>query len=862
MKNLLLLAALLTVLNTRSEEKPNILDRLSTALPAYLNAFPLEKVYVQTDKDIYSPGEIIWFRALITSRSDFKNQNLSPDVNVNLYDASGNFITGDKYLVDNAVANGDIKLPAVLTSGRYYLVAFTPLQTEVREAFIKPILVDQAYQDDVTVRPENPDKILEPGKESEINLIVRDHSGQPADRFQFDYSVEHDGKILSAGKLRSVRGNAPLLINIPENIGDQPLKLILKHPKNLWNNIYFLRTYGDKLSVAFYPEGGNLINNMPLKMGYYVTAQSSVPVELEADILDDSGRVIVKTATFMPGFGLFPFKAEPGQEYKMIITSEYGKGQIFDLPEQNPEKVALTVTKAEEGFLYADIASASDMSRNLAIVVTEKFNLIWAASFDVSKTARVRIPVTDFGPGIQQISVFDHDGQQLASRLVYTPKKQNLRLDVSSEVAGDQVRITVKSHNGEGKPVASYLSVAVADNTRLHKRQFNIDDYQLFNGELIHPVAGFSGLSEKEENLSLAIDYLLIINNLKNFSWGEVLNYSQNEQKETFIDRIGIRGKVANRKGEPSGGARINIMNSRDMQMYSAEADENGFFIFPALNPVDFSDYTITATEKGSRGALTVELEPSFSNLIGREIQQTDSRYAAFVKQEEPAPGYYLRNPSLIVKAPSVVKPAPEPAAKIRSDSYKSLLQTSTSVLEVIKMIKPYQMMGGQIVFYGTQNSFNNQSGALIVIDGQKMGTSADVLNMLAPNDVESINISLDPMDIQKYTGLNNVGVIEISTKKGETVKYPPGYKPSAEVLYKDGYRIPRNFLSAAGIRNESGKDMRTTLLWNPNLETGPSGSITFSIPLSEVKSEFEIYLEGTDISGNTGNRSKVFKVE
>jgi hypothetical protein len=179
--------------------------------------------------------------------------------------------------------------------------------------------------------------------------------------------------------------------------------------------------------------------------------------------------------------------------------------------------------------------------------------------------------------------------------------------------------------------------------------------------------------------------------------------------------------------------------------------------------------------------------------------------------------------------------------------------------MEVIKAIKPYSLSSGQIVFPGTINSINNQSGALIVLDGQKMGTQADILNTINPQDVETINISLDPMDIQKYTGFNNVGVIEIVTKKGvETLgANVPG--PVQEVLYQDGFRIPRVFLSTTSLQGKSGKDMRTTLLWNPDLQTDRSGKITFSVPVSQIRSGFKVYVEGNDADWNMGGNSASF---
>ena len=154
------------------------------------------------------------------------------------------------------------------------------------------------------------------------------------------------------------------------------------------------------------------------------------------------------------------------------------------------------------------------------------------------------------------------------------------------------------------------------------------------------------------------------------------------------------------------------------------------------------------------------------------------------------------------------------------------------------------------------------QSGALIVIDGQKMGTQIDVLQSLNPHDIEKISISLDPMDIQKYTGLNNVGVIEIETKRGEQVADIPGITPPKAILVQEGYRIPRDFLSGEALRGQQGRDLRTTLYWNPSIRTGPAGTFSFTIPTSEIVSDFVISAEGTGPDGLPGSCRKVFKVK
>ena len=45
--------------------EPDFVVQLRTALYEYQQDFPQEKVYVQTDKTLYQPGEIIWFNAFL-----------------------------------------------------------------------------------------------------------------------------------------------------------------------------------------------------------------------------------------------------------------------------------------------------------------------------------------------------------------------------------------------------------------------------------------------------------------------------------------------------------------------------------------------------------------------------------------------------------------------------------------------------------------------------------------------------------------------------------------------------------------------------------------------------------------------------
>jgi len=137
--------------------------------------------------------------------------------------------------------------------------------------------------------------------------------------------------------------------------------------------------------------------------------------------------------------------------------------------------------------------------------------------------------------------------------------------------------------------------------------------------------------------------------------------------------------------------------------------------------------------------------------------------------------------------------------------SYKNLLQNGTPILQVLKLFKPYNLLGNKIVFVGSNNSLNYQDGALIVIDGVNRGTDASVLNTMSPYDVESINVSTNPSDIQRYTGLNSVGLIEIELKKGPKMIEKPVAKEENAEFYSPDYDKKSD---------NTEPDYRATLYW------------------------------------------------
>lgn len=87
--------------------------------------FLQEKVYLQTDKPYYYPGEIIWFKAYFSYTSPALKDSLSKVLYVELINSDNEIVNRSILKVDDGVSWGDIELPKNLTSGTYALRAYT-----------------------------------------------------------------------------------------------------------------------------------------------------------------------------------------------------------------------------------------------------------------------------------------------------------------------------------------------------------------------------------------------------------------------------------------------------------------------------------------------------------------------------------------------------------------------------------------------------------------------------------------------------------------------------------------------------------------------------------------------------------------
>ncbi|MEO1009814.1 MAG: TonB-dependent receptor plug domain-containing protein [Bacteroidota bacterium] len=106
-------------------EKNPVHDRILGKLRTYAEKNAPEKVYVQTDKDIYFYGETIWFKAYLVDGITHTQSPKSKVIYVELLDAKDSVVAQRRLLVKRMGASGDITINEKVHRGTYTLRAHT-----------------------------------------------------------------------------------------------------------------------------------------------------------------------------------------------------------------------------------------------------------------------------------------------------------------------------------------------------------------------------------------------------------------------------------------------------------------------------------------------------------------------------------------------------------------------------------------------------------------------------------------------------------------------------------------------------------------------------------------------------------------
>ncbi len=853
MKTLILLAFLVICGFGVDAQNVSPISHISKQVTEYFSQFSMEKVFLTTDKEYYKPGETIWFRALVT---DGKVQlpATSQDFIVKLYNKKGEQVAFQLQKLTDGSTSGSMEIPANLSRGQYFLVAYSLSQVNAEQVFCTELIIDPAYSDQWIVSAIARDSISTSGQKNELFVLLQNLSGEGEKNTAFRYQIMNGTEIIEKGKLKTDdAGKAVVPFTLPAKSNGEPFICEFADSKNEFIKTVFLPSNLDPLTISFYPEGGSIAAGSPVKIGFTAFNKWGIPVDLEGSVVNQDGKQVAIVKTFTKGLGLFAAANDGNQKLKLIISGKTGKNQTFELPDPNTSGLAFSIAKTDPDFISANLAFADKQKHTISLTATDENKLNWAADMDINGLGRIKIPTEELPQGINLLSVFANDEKLLASRLVFTDKKQNLKVDIQPEKntlkQGESMKVKIRLTDEKNEPISGIVSVSIADGYRKASTAAKIEKYLVAGPELETPFDLISAAFEGQKTNPSLFDVFLIANRQKNFNWQKIMQFKPEDATNENIVSKGISGIVTDKNGNKISKAKVSLVNNNNMQLHTTATNQDGRFSLPNLDGAKMDDFSAKATDPEGKRELKIDFNKNLEDQISEYIARLGKKSSLSHNAISADANYIRNNPDLFVREPKITKPN-----NIAIEGQQKMLSTATSIMDVIKTIKPYKLVNNQIVFYGSENSINYQGGALIVLDGQQMGTDASIISNISPLDVDRINVSTNPMDIQRYTGLNSVGIVEIFLKRGPKLPASDNEKASTGSNNKDS-----NIFQAEPANAR--RDFRTTLQWIPELVIDETGEAEISVAAGKVVSDFVIEVQG--ISGNRriGSGSRKFSV-
>ena len=532
-------------------------DNLKTSVNAKVKlARPVFITHLTTDKPLYKQGETVYFRSLTLDRGTFtppeRDQQLQfritkPDSSVVAIDSGVAKVYADAQQPARTILGADKKplrgigcgefpIEPGAPGGEYKLsvVDITPSYDEVRRQVIhKDVVLESRKFNVIEYKPETFDKTLEfDGKSYGAGDIVM---------------VKCTASRTQGGKLKKAAVKAEAVVDgqrieIPNTTTDDEGVVRLKFtlPKIITKgegslSVTFIQgesepiirpipLVGRIIEVEFFPEGGDLIENVPSRVYFQAKTHTGKPADIKGTITDGT-ETIAEVATLtdadQPGVnrgqGVFTITPKPGKTYFLKVQKPsgiieptikksvspatvaraiglanlIGGGSVasaiatgFELPKVKDDGVILTaldaVTNPDQPIRVR--LQTTKSKKVLVVGAYARGRLIDHQRIEAMPGAAVELklnPIPTVG-GVTRLTVFEEKPAAenqiallvpVAERLVFRKSAQSLMINVQPDRnrynPGSMVGLDVFAMTENEKPVPAILMVAVVNQSVL-----------------------------------------------------------------------------------------------------------------------------------------------------------------------------------------------------------------------------------------------------------------------------------------------------------------------------------------------------------------------------------------------------------
>ncbi|MDD4636640.1 MAG: hypothetical protein PHI48_13550 [Bacteroidales bacterium] len=870
-------------------------DRISGLATLMIKNYP-EKIYVQTDRPIYSPNDTVWYKIWMLQGGTLFPTKKSRIVYVDLINEQNIVVGSKQYIVNTGNSNGEFIIPKEFQkSGLYRIRAYTRWQKNFG---------DSAYFEKV--------------------IPVWDNNINPEDEKPFVSEVNPQGERVFVSQ------------NEIQKRKQKEAEAKLQRKDQMEKRAFYL-------DVQFLPEGGSLVAGLPSRVAFKALSPDGRSVPVEGTILDQEGKEILSFSSEHKGMGCFLLIPEKNKKY----TARLFNKQIIALPAVEQQGVVLSLlSKPLSDTLALAINATPEVVESVRTytLLVESRGLLQKNAYTVQmKRSRVIIfiPKDSLQSGINRFTLFTSDGDPLCERLVYVNNKDEIDFDVQAywETKSDTNQMltlkVVPRIQNQNVQAAFAVSLTNKKTVPVDTIQKTLRSEMLLSSDLKGYIEepGYY-FNHPYDSICKQLDLLLMTHGWSGFSWDDAVKRSFSYHPDTALS---VSGKVDNLLGKPVKGRKISLLaQGGRMVADQCISDANGYFIFHNLNVREKSIVRVKIEkEKGKRlvglGITfdSVYDKPSFPILANKDFlydaNKTDNLFKEYEdKMREDQ--LYLDSIRKRYGVHLLAEVTVEERRKIQNSYNRSgsgmgniILGTETigkydafaSLIDILKAEIPgfkksyctkYDMNGrtvqsnypqyninGKPVFFqidfdvidrylGTNtriiernvNPFTGQiEPAFQHAEDTEYGQMTKVeedLRALVGSDIRAVEVLTSGDNLFNYrnilpvldAGYRTLGfVVVITTKDGNGPREK--LSQGTFITKLEGGATPRRFYVPKYYPKDPFDridfDQKQTLYWNPLVLTG-GAPVELKIPVgASMKDNLQIEIEGSDLNGHIGTK-------
>jgi len=309
----------------------------------------------------------------------------------------------------------------------------------------------------------------------------------------------------------------------------------------------------DKVNLAFYPEGGNLITGLSTRIAFKATDENGQGIAVFGVLKNSNGEEIASLQTVHKGMGVFELPAADNHKKYSVEIQYEGKKHKFDLPSALSSGYTMNIFRQNEDGINVLIQKSEKLPSNslgLSITCRGKVYLFETTGLSESKLS-VKIPTNDLPSGVNRLTLFDAKGEILSDRLFFVNKADWGQIIVNTDKETyepfEKVNMSFQVQNNKGEAEETTFSLSVRDAGTMPDENYmdNIRTNLLLSSDLkgyIESPGWYFEKADKEQ--TIALDLLLMVQGWHRYSWKYSTGLEPFNPPHYVEKEILIKGKI------------------------------------------------------------------------------------------------------------------------------------------------------------------------------------------------------------------------------------------------------------------------------------------------------------------------------